>query len=195
LINQGRCDEAHPVLEQARRVMRASQFSEGAAPVEVQLARILIERGQLRQADELLEHVAAELRQLGKLTTALEASTLQAFARVGLGDPAGALTLLDGAVALAGNHAGFVGPRVAFTRAAALSALGRADEAIPVLRDGLRDAAAQNLPYERALLLRLSGRVTERAGREKDAAQLAEAEAIFRQLGVVNPPLLGVLGG
>ena len=46
LVNQRRFDEAEPLLHDARRAMRAAEFDEGVAVIDIQLARILIERGQ-----------------------------------------------------------------------------------------------------------------------------------------------------
>ncbi len=46
LVNQRRFGEAESLLQEARRAMQAAEFDEGVAVIDIQLARILIERGQ-----------------------------------------------------------------------------------------------------------------------------------------------------
>ncbi len=73
-VKQRRFDEAPPILLDALRVVRTSEWAEGVATIELQLARIQIERGAYDTADRMLEGVIAEFERLDKPMYAIEAS-------------------------------------------------------------------------------------------------------------------------
>ncbi len=184
LVKQRRFEAAEPVLKEALRVMRATEFAEGAAMAQIQLARILIERGAADEADAMLDRVGAELTRIGKAPTAVEAAVVRASGRVRRGDAAAALELLDRATAAAGNDAILLRPAVAWARSTALAALGRFDEAEQEVRAGLAAAREQRLPYEEALLLIAKAKISAQRGREPDPADAEAAHRILRDLGV-----------
>jgi tetratricopeptide (TPR) repeat protein len=188
LIKRGRLDEALPMLKDVVRVMRASGFNDGATSAEVQLGRLLVARGQYQQAEDLLARVGAEFLQLGKAASALEAATVQAQARVGLGRADEALGLLDGAVAKAGLNARMFAAQVAEARALALASLGRPDEARQEVATGIAAARSFGLAYEEGMLLRTRAELDRSAGREPDAADVESAARILSGLGVPVTP-------
>ena len=184
---QGRLEEAEPLLRDAIRVMRASGFHDGAAYAELQLGRVLVERGAARQADELLERVRAELTQIGRKSSAAEAAIVQSLAKVGLGRPQEALELVDQAEASIGDNR-LLAPQAAETRASALSALGRLDDAEDQLSKGLAVARNQHLAYEEGVLLRTRVNLRRMAGRDVDPDDAEKATKILGVLGVRTTP-------
>ena len=184
---QGRLDEAEALLRDAIRVMRASGFQDGAAYAEVQLGRVLIERGAADQADELLERAGAELARCGRKSSALESALVQALARTRLGRPGEALDLIDRAVAAGGSN-GMLEPQIAQSRALALAALGRLEEAEEQLIEGLAKAREQGLAYEEGTLLRTRAALQSAAGQDPDPEELKRSAEILGALGVRPTP-------
>jgi class 3 adenylate cyclase/tetratricopeptide (TPR) repeat protein len=187
LVNQGRLDEAEPLLRDALRVLRAAGFPDGASFAEMQLGRVLTARGAHVEAERLLEGARAAFAELGIGATALEAATHLAECRTRRGDAAGALALLDDALAAAGGDASVHAPAVARIRASALRTLGRVDEAARRAREGLDAARAQGLPYEEALILRALVDISLAAGGEPDVIDLRRSDEILIGLAVAEP--------
>jgi class 3 adenylate cyclase/tetratricopeptide (TPR) repeat protein len=185
---QGRLDEAEPQLRDAIRVMRASGFHDGAAYAEIQLGRVLVERGAAQQADELLARVRAELMEFGRKTSAFEAATVQALARVRLGQAQAALELIEQAAEGAGGATGLLAPQAAESRATALAALGRPAEAQEALAAGLDATIEMGLRYEEGRLRQLRSTVRRGAGLDADPVDLQVATEILGALGVRSTP-------
>jgi tetratricopeptide (TPR) repeat protein len=80
LVNQGRLDEAEPILQEALRVLQASG-SDAAHFAEMQFGRVALERGDLRLAERLMTHAqqdaAAIVATMGKNMKALTTYTYQ----------------------------------------------------------------------------------------------------------------------
>ena len=188
LVKQRRFDDAEPVLKDVLRVMRASGYSEGVALVEVQLAEILIARGELAAAETMLARVVEHFSQSGQAMCMLEASIVRASGRVRAGDAATALELLERATTAAAADAAVMGPALAWARASALIAQRRFDEADQEVVAGLAAARQQNLPYEEAMLLLLKGDVAVQLGGDVDEAALDVAEGTLERLGVQRTP-------
>src|SRR4029077_13182759 len=128
------------------------EWAEGVAMIELQLARIQIERGTYDAADQMLERVIAEFERLDKPMYALEASATRAVGLCRAGKPAAALELLARVSAAARtNDMSLMRPVLAHARATALDMLGRIDDAERDLADGLLSARNQGLPYEEAM--------------------------------------------
>ena len=145
LINQGRLDEADTLLADAVRVLRASGAVSFLAQGEIQLARVHLMRGDHTAAEELAAAVAERLLGLGKTTTALEASLVQADAMIREGLPELALTTIDAAEHAASTEAASAMPRICLQRSRALLALGRFAEAEELVETGIlaaRETAA-----------------------------------------------------
>jgi tetratricopeptide (TPR) repeat protein len=183
LVKQRRFAEAEPVLKDAIAVFQATHSIEGKNSGEMNLARIMIERGEYREADQLLERVENEYRDADQPLGALEAAAIRAFGRARSGEPAAALALLDSAWNAAGADAQLRLPVVACERIPILISLDRFDEALRDVQRALAAAREQGMPYEEGLLLRASADVAEALGQRDDAAA-SEAARILRGLGV-----------
>jgi tetratricopeptide (TPR) repeat protein len=185
LVNQRRFGEAEALLQEARRAMQAAEFDEGVSVIDIQLARILIERGQFSQAEAAMAHTAAEFTRLQKHAFALEASVVLAEARLGMANAAAALDLIDRASRAAGQDASLIRPRTARVRARALAALGRHADAENEIDNGIVVAREHALRYDEALLLATRADIAT-DGRAADDAVLAEQ--MLDSLGVQRTP-------
>ncbi len=183
LVSQNRLDEAEPVIRDAARVLRATD-NDQAPFAEIQLARLLIERGDHAGARSLLERLHGEATGLGQPVSALEALLHLARLAVLGGEPHAALSLLELGEKAAGGDAVVFAAAVARERASALGALGRFEEAFAVLVEGLAEARDQGLPYEEALLLHLQVELAPRSGSDPDPDLQREAEALDERLGI-----------
>jgi class 3 adenylate cyclase/tetratricopeptide (TPR) repeat protein len=185
LVKQRRFEEAPPILLDALRVVRASDWAEGVAMIELQLARIQIERGGYEAADEMLERVVAEFERLDKPMYALEASATRALGLCRAGKPAAALGLLTrvGAAART-NDMGLMRPVLAHARATALALLGRSEDAERDLADGLLAARNQGLPYEEAMLLLVRCDIARSRNQPPDPIDAEAVEKISNDLGI-----------
>jgi tetratricopeptide (TPR) repeat protein len=189
LINQGRLDEAEPVLANAFRILRASGIDDHAAHAQMLQARILLARGLCERAEELAGGAVAEFREMDSPVDALEASLVQAEAMIDQGRPTDALALVEQAGASTHGEGVSLEARCQAVRARAMLVLARFDEAEGAIARGLSAAADQELPYERALLLRLRSqlrRAQSGAERADEArADQTEAAGLLRALGAV----------
>ena len=184
LINQGRLGEADALLGDALRVLRASGAVSFLAQGEIQLARLHLSRGEHDAAAELGAAVAERLLGLGKATTALEASLVQADAMIREGMPEMALRTIDAAERAASTEAASALPRICLQRSRALLALGRFSEAAELVEAGLISAKETQLPYDEALLLRALSRVRRHEG-DAEGCDRAwdDAQALLASLG------------
>lgn len=183
LLNQGRLDEAETPLREASHALRASKFTEGALFADMQLARLLATRGEHESARAALTRVIEVSRAERRGTSALEAAIYLAEVETSSGRPAAALHLLDEATLEAFERDEFLECPLARTRASALMALGRIDEAETAVAQGIAAAESQDLPYELALLLRTRAAIAEARG-GVDLAAIERAAELLRQLGV-----------
>jgi ATP/maltotriose-dependent transcriptional regulator MalT len=115
----------------------------------------------------------------------VEAAIYRAQGLVGQGQPELALDLLEEAVRNSAGEAEVYGCALARVKAAALSALGRMDEAAESIEAGLKQARAEGLVYEEALLLNAQAHLIEDEP-EARRKMLEEADHIFQLLGVVR---------
>ena len=71
LVNQGRLDEAEPLLREARRVLRAAG-SEAAQFAELQVGRLRMDQGDLEEAERMLTNAQQDAVAVGRADSALE---------------------------------------------------------------------------------------------------------------------------
>ena len=186
LIYQGRLDEAEQSLRDAARVLTASGIEYYAAYGVMLQARVLLARGEHGPAEESAAQVVARFRAMGNLSTALEASLVQAEAAIGAGRPSAALDVVDEAVQAARGEDQALAARSHLVRGRALQSLGRADEARGVLDSGVAIARDQALPYDEALLLRERSRSASSMGdSELASGDAARAELLLAELGAL----------
>lgn len=184
-VSQHRLDEAEPKLTEAMRIMRAAQFSEGISTIEIEQARICLQRDRLEDAITLSSSAAAQLELVGQHYFVLQALLVKANALVRNGDPKIALQQVDEAVGAIGDEAVHLKAKTAAVRAQAYMALGRIDEAAAEVEVGLDAAELQNLPHDQAVLLTIRHDLDEKRGVTPDPADLKQAHVIFDTLGVV----------
>jgi predicted ATPase len=188
MVNQGRIDEAEPLLQDAERVLRASGFTDGASFAGVQLGRVHAGHGDLDAARDYLESARQSFVELGETASAVDAAVHLADARLRAGDPTGALRLIEESVEMAGEEAAVHSPSLLRIRADALMELGKLEEAESVIAGALDDAESQGLPYEIALLLTTKSEIIDLRGLVPDDAEQKRAEQILSSLGVVVNP-------
>jgi tetratricopeptide (TPR) repeat protein len=187
LIHQGRLDEADEVLRKASRVLRASGIEDFAAHAQVLQARIHLARGHTVDAERLAREASAEYAAMGSPVDTLEAVLVQAEAMTAAGRPSEALHVVDAARAAAEGEAVSLEARCQVVRARAMLDLGQFDAAGDAIGAGIAAADDQELPYERAMLLRLRARWRVKLGGTAEAslarADEDEASELLRALG------------
>ncbi len=186
LVKQRRFDDAEPVLREAIRTLRAAHFTEGVNRAEIQLAQILLERGDIVAAGDMLQRVQREFSEAGQALAALEVVAVLAKVRLRQGEAKEALALIEQATKAAGSDARLLLPVVACVRGQILAALGRLAEAEGVLSAGIQAANEQGLPYEQALLLLARADLSTQCGGGPETADVTKANAILAGLGVLG---------
>ncbi len=185
LVNLGRVDEAEPVLRNAVRVLRASGVEFNASYAEMLLARVSLARGELQQALDEITPLVARFSEMGTKLTAFEAALVQAEVLIRAGEPEQALALIDEAEDAARGEVAPLRARLCLQRSAALLAVGRLAECTALIAEGLQLTREQELPYEEALLLRVSSDLALVEGRSADAGETKEeADRLLARLGV-----------
>jgi class 3 adenylate cyclase/tetratricopeptide (TPR) repeat protein len=187
-INQGRLDEAEPLMKETLRVLWASNRAPAATFAESELARLLLRRRDHGQAEELLLRIRDRSEAAGEALNVLNATVLLAEVKLEQGRVEEALVLLGEALADAGELAELFGPTIARLRARGLAALGQVDEALSHLDPALVHARRQGRIYDVALLLEAKSEICVRAGRDPDAQETTEASRLFDQLDVRREP-------
>lgn len=184
LVKRRQFDDAEPILRDTIRIMRASEFNDGAAYAEIQLARMLIELEKIADAEQMMERVAAEFMKIGQALSALEAVLVQSLAKTAAGDPITALALLDNAASAVGEDARLFEPQIAEARARALAAMGNVAEAEEIIARGIKASRYYGLPYEEGLLLLSRIDIARDANLEPDSSDLEASGKILGGLGI-----------
>ncbi len=184
LVNQGRHEEADPILRNALRVLQASDHAPAAAFVESEIARLMIRRGDHASAAPRLIDIRDRSVQAGEALTALNARLMLAEVELIAGSPNEALDLVGEAQSAAGDLAQMFGPNIARLRALALSRSGRVDDAIQETVEAVAEARRQGLTHDLVQLLFARAEIAAHAGRTSDPDELAEAERLCQELGI-----------
>ena len=190
LVNQGRIEEAKPLLEDAHRVFLASDWVDGASFVEVQLARVLAAGGHLEEAVELYEKARRQFLELGETGSIAELVIYLATCHLDADKPEEAIAALDEAEAVVGKDSTVHSAGMFRVRGLALAKMGRLEEAKATIEKGLSLAEEQGLPYEVAQLLIARDRLAyaDEAGTGPD---LDRGLQILNELGVdIHPELV-----
>jgi class 3 adenylate cyclase/tetratricopeptide (TPR) repeat protein len=186
LVNQGRLDEAEPVLRNALRVLRASNY--GAAPfVEMHLGRLLVARGEFDDAERLLRSGVEQWQARGRAASAHEMSIYLAECLVRSGRPQDGLDVITQVAGAEPDEVAIFEAARALVTATALIELGRVDEAIETICRGVDVARERQLMFDLARLLILAGRIgppfDQRLGTTEPAE---EGYHLLDRLGVVS---------
>lgn len=184
LVSQGRLAEAEPILRDAARVLRAARALDDVLFAEIQLARLKVEKGDIRES--ILELVALrdEAASLGQSGYAFEAALHLSFALLTEGRSHEAWALLDEAEAVAGGIDPVYGPTLARARTIALTKMGQFDAAQDQVLVGISIAQEQGLAYEEALLRLSKAEIRRSAGLNPEPDDLERVEALLSQCGV-----------
>ena len=188
LVNQGRLDEAEPLLRDAARVLRVSGHLWGATFAEMHLGRLLVARGDLAAAERLLRGCVEDNAAMGSSASAFESALHLAACLVAAGRPDEALDAVATTGARATDDVSMFDAARAHVEASALLALGRRDDAEQRLVAGVAFARQRELEFDLARLLALAAAHDladgERLGSERAGAEAAE---LFDRLGVLVP--------
>jgi len=184
LVSRRAYDEAESLLRQSVRVLRSSRALDDVMFAEIQLGRLLVERGDTVEGIAHLTAVRAEAASLGQVGYAFEAALHLATGQTGLGDHHKALNTIAAAIEAFGEVDAVYRPTLARVRVMALGRLGRDIEADEELAAGLDAARQQGLAYEEALLLQESIRLSRRRHQVPDPAAELALMTIFDQLNV-----------
>jgi tetratricopeptide (TPR) repeat protein len=185
LLNRGELDEAEARLRDAARVLRASQMDWEMAYAEMLLARVLLARGDLDGARTLADGAVTVFTDLSTRTSAFEASLVRADVVAHHGEHEEVLALIEAAEVAAKGDDEPMRARACAQKGASLLALGRFDEALPIVETGLALARDQKLPFEEASLLGLRAVIADLEGDAVTARQARiDENVILTRLGV-----------
>jgi tetratricopeptide (TPR) repeat protein len=186
LVDQGRLEEARDALERAMRVWRGVDATTNIAFGEYQLARVEARGGSLVAAMDHLEAARRRFRSAGELTEVVVVDALRAECLGLAGRVAEALALADATLTRARALGGVASatPLLQRVRAAALLSLGRPEEAVGALYDGLAAARSRGAAHEIAFTVEaiLGAEATEDAAEE--AALRDELAVLSANLGI-----------
>jgi class 3 adenylate cyclase/tetratricopeptide (TPR) repeat protein len=186
LVSLRRFDEADEVLTDAIRVLRVAEVHEYAAYGELHRGRLLVARGHLDEAEELLKSVEQESEQLGDVATAIEASLVLAEALNRQGRPEAAIEIIELPRTKTAEDVQ-VRPRVHLEQARAYLVMKQAEQARAELHAGLALAREYDMAYEESRLLLLDAEISLSLGDVTASDQsLAAAREIEQRLGVVS---------
>jgi class 3 adenylate cyclase/tetratricopeptide (TPR) repeat protein len=191
LIDQGRYDDAEPVLREAIRVWRASGADADVAEGQRERALLMMRRrapGDMDEASQLLEAARGEQTSAGKLGEVLITDSRRAELEVLAGRPASALAIADRGLVEAERTDGgsLVVPRLERTRGWALLQSGRPKEAAKAFARAERLARKGEDIYELAQALDGIVEVRRSTSRAWETAA-AERDAIYKRLGIIAP--------
>lgn len=184
LIDQGREDEAEPLLVEIVRLWRSLGFVTGIPVARAHLARIALARGSVAHARELFEEARLAFAAQGRTAKTIELDVRLAACDLAEQQPDAALTRADDALR---RHRASGGTEMLSSlhrvRAEALRCRGALDAAARAAADAIAAARARTSPFDLALSLRAADRIARDLG--QPAVDLdGEAERVFAQLGV-----------
>jgi len=190
LSDQGRLEEADPLLRDAMRVWRAAGDRAGVAFAESLLGRLASRAGRADEAMERLSRAREVFVDVGSLTDAMDADGRVAECLVFCGLADAALERATTALVNAEAQEGLSGqiPLLQRVRGWASLQLGRMDEARSALDASLAVGRAREAPYEVALTLRALAQLSRVEGLPADPGADLESRRILAELGVVAIP-------
>jgi len=192
LVNQRLFGEAEPLLRDAVRVLQASNHAPAAMFAEGELARLLVAKGDYGDGESLLEELKERSLQVGEPMSALNASIQLADSKLRQGEPEEGLRILDEAVNAAGDMAQVFAPTITRIRGCCLADVGRFDDGLEQIGEGLGMARDQGLLYDEALLLVAKNEITTRAGDDPDSDEVKTANRLFDEMDIRREPVLTV---
>lgn len=189
LADQGRLDEAEPLLHDAQRVWRAAVAPSFVAFGKSQLGRLAARSGRFDEALELLQSARDDYVADGEQAELLETDARIAEALLLQGSFAAALAAADEAMARASSGSAVLPqiPLLQRVRGLALAGIGDRNGAQAALEASLVSARERHASHEIAWTLRALNGLRGTSGLEPaDAALVAEQAALLEQLGIVT---------
>ena len=182
LVNQGRYDEAAPVLEEARRTFVASGFADLLAFTDLQLGRLYRRLGELAQSRSHLESALRVATDLGIDGWILEATIYLAHTECQAGEPGRALDMIDKARRMApSDYVDLYAVTMSRITGSILEADGDVDGAVRLLEEGLAAAKERSDSYEESLI---SLQIDRLAPGRLSGSAVEDATETLRTLGV-----------
>ena len=187
LLDQGRLEEAEPLMRESLRIARASRSGSRIAEMARYTGILLARLGRFEEAHRLLAEAREEFGRAGESSEALVTDARMAELLVLERAAADALELADRTAARLPDYEGIfpLGPTLLRLRGLALLQLGRVDEARASVKESLEGARKAGADYEVALALDALAAL----GESEEAVE-RERDAIFSRLGVVSTPEL-----
>ncbi|HEX9235783.1 MAG TPA: tetratricopeptide repeat protein [Actinomycetota bacterium] len=195
LSDQGRLEEAKPVLSDVLRVWRAAGYTSGVAYATGQLGRVAYRSGHPDEGRRLLERSRRLSLRLGSALETLEADVRLAECALFEMEPVSTLRTTDAATdqLAAVDGAMVLSPLLYRVRGYAWLQLGLPEQARRAFDQSLAEARPRKADYEVALTLRALAELDERSVggvNQGDGASAvrAESDSILERLGVVHVP-------
>ena len=185
MTDQGRLEEAEPLLREALRVWRAAGWQARVALANRQLGKVAARSGNHDEGLELLERARQVFVDVGAQSDVNETVGATAECLVLQERGSEALELITPVVAKAEKSGGFELPQLKRVRSYALLQTGRLEEAGEAFDESLVTARERGAEYETALGLEGLVRLRRLRGEATDDAE-AERDRILARLGVVS---------
>jgi class 3 adenylate cyclase/predicted ATPase len=187
LVDQGRADEADPVLLDVGRVFRASGDAHTYGLCLGFRGRAALRQGRLDDAFALWAEAKTALIEAGALGDAIDVAVREAEARLFLGEPERVLEDASALLAsLRDDDIGPTTPNLHRVRGYALLQLGRAAEAREAFEASLMAARQSGADYEAAITVQALSRLGRVDGSESlPPGAEDESDAVLEGLGVV----------
>jgi tetratricopeptide (TPR) repeat protein len=186
LSDQGHLADAERRFREALRVWKAAGFEGGVAYALANLGRVAYREGRPEEGLAMLREARALFAESGYMAQVLETDTRIAECHLVARQPAEALTIADGALAVEASRDGLGHQRAALLRARAyaLVALDRQDEAAGALSESLDAARERQADHEIAFTLTA---MSELSGEPLDEPLEKERQLLLERLGIVRP--------
>jgi tetratricopeptide (TPR) repeat protein len=187
LSDQGRLEEAEPLLRQTLRIWRAANDRVGVTNALAHLGRVLYRGGRYDQALEMLTEARELSTTVGRYGDAVELGGRIAECHLLAGDANRALDMATETIGQMRTVGGAAvhAPLLHRVRGQALAVLGRRGEAQTSLQESLDAARRRGADYEVALTLRPLAALAQAAG-TSPGELLDESALILDRLGVVR---------
>jgi class 3 adenylate cyclase/tetratricopeptide (TPR) repeat protein len=188
LLDQGRLEEAEPLMRESLRIARASGSGSRIAEMARYTGILLARLGRFEEGHRLLAEAHDEFGRAGEPGEVLVTEARMAESLVLEGSAADALDRVEQTLAQLPSYEGIfpLEPTLQRVRGHALLQLGRVDEARAAVAESLDGARSAGADYEVALALDALAQLDS----ENAEAVERERNAIFSRLGVVATPEL-----
>ena len=172
LLDQGRLDEAEPLIRESLRIARASRFGSQLAETARYTGMLLARLGRFEEARRLVDEAHDEFERVGESSEVLVTEARLGELLVLEGSSADALDLAERALARLSTFEGIfpLGPTLHRVRGLALLQLGRFDEARAAFNESLEGARSAGSGLRGSTRPRRAGRARRLDGESAETA-------------------------